>query len=378
MRMHDGRIELVGLDRALAADHHVGHHHQPVDPRVERAQPVRQLLRQHRDHAPREVHRGRAVLRLGIESRRRPSRSGRRRRSRRSGAMPLAAADRLAIDRVVEVARVLAVDRDQRHVAQVDAAAQSRGCTRVRQRFGQFEQQPPENSCGTANLRTAISISMPGSSTRAEHLDDAADRLHIALRLLDDLDHDHLAGLRPPAWPPGGTRMSCWMRWSSGTTIVTPRSLSRRPTSLLVRRSMTSTISPSGRPRRSVPPTRASTRSPCSTLLISCSGRKRSCPPSSRIRKPKPSRWPCTWPDDQIGARRDEQQAGLAVTHDAPGALELAEFASRARRATRPRACMRSASSSRRQRRARLGQCLQYGVRLDRVGLGIQWKFQRS
>ncbi|CFW39158.1 Uncharacterised protein [Bordetella pertussis] len=102
-----------------------------------------------------------------------------------------------------------------------------------------------------------------------------------------------------PCWAPlvslGGMRMSCLMRWSSGTTMDNPCSCRKRPTSLLVRRSMTSTMAPSGLPRYS-PDGLTRTRSPCSTLSISRGDRKISGPPSSRTRKPKPSRWPCTRP----------------------------------------------------------------------------------
>src|SRR5690554_3188470 len=63
-----------------------------------------------------------------------------------------------------------------------------------------------------------------------------------------------------------------------------PRSRKKRPTSLSVRRSSTSTIRPSSLPRYS-PSILARTRSPCSTLSISRGERKRSGPPSSRSKK---------------------------------------------------------------------------------------------
>jgi hypothetical protein len=51
------------------------------------------------------------------------------------------------------------------NVAQIYAFAEVASAnTLVGQRFGQPRALSDENSCGTANLRTAISISMPGSS----------------------------------------------------------------------------------------------------------------------------------------------------------------------------------------------------------------------
>ena len=74
-----------------------------------------------------------------------------------------------------------------------------------------------------------------------------------------------------------------------------PRSFKNRPTRRLVRRSMTSTMVPSGLPRYS-PDGLTSTRSPCKTFCISRADKKRSWPPASGTKKPKPSRWPCTRP----------------------------------------------------------------------------------
>ena len=58
-----------------------------------------------------------------------------------------------------------------------------------------------------------------------------------------------------------------------------------------------------------MPERRAVARSPCSTLCISAGLRKRSAPPSSGTRKPKPSGCPCTVP---------LMKSSLAVTQSSP------------------------------------------------------------
>ena len=92
-----------------------------------------------------------------------------------------------------------------------------------------------------------------GIGVVAEHLGDAADRLRVRRRRLDELDGDDLAGLAPCPRSAGGTRMSCAMRRSSGTSSSTPCSSCRRPTMRRFARSSTSTIAPSGRPRLVAP-----------------------------------------------------------------------------------------------------------------------------
>ena len=66
-RVHDGRIELVLRDPALGGHVHVADHAQPVDVRLERAELVRQRLRQHRNHAAREIDRRAALARVAVE-----------------------------------------------------------------------------------------------------------------------------------------------------------------------------------------------------------------------------------------------------------------------------------------------------------------------
>ena len=125
MATHHGRIETEVLQQTRLADAHVGGEAQPIDLGLERAQMVRQRGRQHRQHAPREVDRGAAFTRRDIE-----------RRTEADIMADIGDRDdqaetlrrRFGVDRVVEIARIGAVDGDERQGPQVDTA----GClTRV-------------------------------------------------------------------------------------------------------------------------------------------------------------------------------------------------------------------------------------------------------
>ena len=151
-----------------------------------------------------------------------------------------------------------------------------------------------EKMCGTPNLRTAISISMPGSSRSPS----TSTMRPVGCLKRDGCSTSSTLTIWPALALPGepATRMSWPMRLSSGAISHTPFSLSRRPMTWLLARETTSTMVPSRRPRRSVPVTFASTRSPCSTFCISLSDRNRSSPGSSGMTKPKPSRCALTLP----------------------------------------------------------------------------------
>ena len=120
MRAEHRRIELVAAELAVPGDRHLAHDRQPIDIRVERADAVRELLRQHRDHAARKIDRGAALARLDVE---------------RIGVLHVVADIRdgdpetkaallaRAVDRVVEVLRGLAIDGDELERAQIAPAA---------------------------------------------------------------------------------------------------------------------------------------------------------------------------------------------------------------------------------------------------------------
>ena len=126
MRVDDRRVELVGIDATVVAHDHVAHHGQALDLGVQRTQAVRQLLGQHRDDAAREVDRGGTLVGVFVDRLARlhvvaDVGDGHQQPPALEQRLAAAALEGLAVDGVVEVARVLAVDGDERHVAEVDA-----------------------------------------------------------------------------------------------------------------------------------------------------------------------------------------------------------------------------------------------------------------
>ncbi|CAJ0881046.1 hypothetical protein R76727_03343 [Ralstonia mannitolilytica] len=195
LRMHHRRVELERLDLPLGGDDRIADHAQAIDLRVQRAQAVGELLRQHRDHAAREVDRSRAVNRIGVQRMPRPD-VMRHVRNRHDQAPALAAADLdgLCIDGIVKVARVFTVDGHQRDVAQVDAAGQ----------IG-FAHHVGQCLClALRRLRKLVRHAVLAHRDfdlharvvdLTQHLDHAADRLHVAVRIFQDLHAHHLAHL---------------------------------------------------------------------------------------------------------------------------------------------------------------------------------------
>jgi hypothetical protein len=148
---------------------------------------------QHRDHAARKVHRSGTRLRFLIQ-----------RRARfhvmadvgdRDDQTPALARDRLAVHGIVEIPRVFAIDRDQRDVAQIDpalaVALADLGRQRLRLLQGRLGKLVGHRELAYRNLDLHARVfDLP------EDFDHPPDRLNVALRLLDDLDHDHLPGAR--------------------------------------------------------------------------------------------------------------------------------------------------------------------------------------
>jgi len=120
-------------------------------------------------------------------------------RDRHQQAPALAAAHLggLAVHRVVEVARVLAVDGDQRHVGEVDALPAVLRTDLVRQR-------PRVRDAGFGELVRHAVLAHRDLDLHArvvdlaQHLLDAADRLPVEARRLGQFHHHHLAGLGEP------------------------------------------------------------------------------------------------------------------------------------------------------------------------------------
>ena len=108
---------------------------------------------------------------------------------------PPAAPLLLAEHRVVEVARRLAVDGDQGQFAQVFAPLEV-GLAHLVRHFLVFIERCPGKLEGQIMLAQRDLDFHAWIGIVAEHLDDLADRLRKLARLLDDLDHHHLPGLR--------------------------------------------------------------------------------------------------------------------------------------------------------------------------------------
>ena len=188
-------VELIGRDLAFEADDHVADHRESIDLRHQGAEAVRDLLGQHRDHATREVHRCAALESITVERGTHAdvvAHVGDR--DQQSPAL-LATFERLAIDRVVEVACVFTVDGHERHVGEIDATGlvdRTDGvgqCQRLG--FGGRREDVRDVVLADRDLDLHARI-----VDLAEHFVDASDRLRVARRLLDDLDGDDLTGLR--------------------------------------------------------------------------------------------------------------------------------------------------------------------------------------
>ena len=123
-RAQQRRIELRACDATVVRDVHLAHESGALDFRHQRTEVIRQLLRQHRQHPVREIDAGRARVRVGIECGPRlhvMADIGDRHQQ------PPAAAAGLGVDRIVEVARVLAVNGRERDGAQVNPGTEACG-----------------------------------------------------------------------------------------------------------------------------------------------------------------------------------------------------------------------------------------------------------
>ena len=191
MRAHHGLVEARPRDDAFRRYLHVAHVAQAIDVRVQRAEPVRQCLGQHRHHAIRKVHRRAAPARLAIERRvcgHVVADVGDR------DDQPPAVALALAEHGVVEVARVGAVDRHERHVPQVLAAFLGFGrhfggpAARLVQRF----LRPVARNAVREDRDLGLDTGIVGA---ADDFDHAADRMAVLRRVLEHFDGHDVSGL---------------------------------------------------------------------------------------------------------------------------------------------------------------------------------------
>ena len=200
MRADHRRVELVGVDRAFAVDDHVADHRQPVLFGVQRAQAVGQLLGQHRDDAPREVHRRGALVGIVVDGLAgldvvADVGDGDDQPPALEQALAAAAREGLAVHRIVEVACILAVDGDQRHVAQVDAVASVGRAQLVGQRRGLGQRLGRKTVRHLVLAHRDLDLHA-GVVDLAQHLDDAAHRLRVHRWRFGQFDRHHLAHRR--------------------------------------------------------------------------------------------------------------------------------------------------------------------------------------
>ena len=192
---HRGK-ELVGADLATAGDKHVAHHAQTLDFRVQRTQAVGEFLRQHGYDAAREIHAGRTIVGIHVDGR-----AGihimadigncHQQAPALDGGLATAHGRRLTIHGVVEIARVLAVDRHQGHIRQVDALLLVLRTDLVRQRTRQRDTGVRELvwhavlAHGDLDLHARV-VDFP------QYLLDPTDRLAKQCGRLYQLHHHHL------------------------------------------------------------------------------------------------------------------------------------------------------------------------------------------
>ncbi len=196
MRVDHRGVELVGIDAAVAVHDHVADHRQAVLPGVQRTQAVGQLLGQHGDHAAREVHRGGALVGVVVDRLARlhvvaDVGNGNQQPPALQRRLAAAALERLTVHGVVEVARVLAVDRDQRHVGEVDAVLAVDGADAVGQRRRRGQRLGGELVRHLVLAHRDLDLHA-GVVDFAQHLGDTAHRLRMQRRRLGEFHRDHL------------------------------------------------------------------------------------------------------------------------------------------------------------------------------------------
>ncbi|MCY1291207.1 hypothetical protein D9M70_403880 [compost metagenome] len=199
-------VELVVDQLAGLREAHLADHRQAIDVRVQRAQAVGQLLRQHRHHALGEVHRVAALLRLVIQ--RRADLDVVRHVGDRHIELPAtgeqlpAAAVLLAIDGIVEVAGILAIDGDEWQVAQIDALFLVL-LLDFRPELARLLDHRFRPDVGNVVAAQGDVDFHARRHIVADHLDDVALRLEARGRPVGDLDLDELADLGAGGPPRG-------------------------------------------------------------------------------------------------------------------------------------------------------------------------------
>ena len=201
MAVHHTGVELIGMHLTLGGDQHVADHAQAIHIRVERAQAVGELFRQHGNHTAREVHTGRALV--GIHVNRIAvlhivTHIG----NRHQQTPALAATDlgRLAVHSIVKVARIFAINGAQRHIAQINATLAILGHHLFRQGLG-CRQTGFREHMGHAILAHRNFNFHAGVIHLPQHFQNAAYRLTKQGWSLGQFNHHHLPRLGLPRCP---------------------------------------------------------------------------------------------------------------------------------------------------------------------------------
>ena len=188
------RVVEIGLQRpAFGVERQIADHAEAVDVGVERADAVRQALGEHRQHGAGKVDAGAAAQAFAIERTARPHVVG---HVGDGDHQAVAGAHARDVDGVVEVARVLAVDGDERQRAQIAAADDVLGA-HVRGHVLRCEQGRRIELVGEAGSVRRGEDLEAWIAARAEHLHDVALQLTAraaAVALQPHLDHVVLIG----------------------------------------------------------------------------------------------------------------------------------------------------------------------------------------
>ena len=148
---------------AIRVQFHHRAHHQPIFPRIERADAVRQFLRQHGHGAIWKINGGAAQPRFAIQRRAAPH------VMRNVGnvhlQLPVAVLQAPYVHSIVEIARRFPVNRDNRQIRKSTRASRSASVTGCAPAAASANTSA-ENSCGKWCLRIRISTSTPNSPGR--------------------------------------------------------------------------------------------------------------------------------------------------------------------------------------------------------------------
>ena len=177
---------------------------QPNDIRIQTADAIAQALRQHRDDPIDEVNAVSAPQRLAIERATRHD-VGRDVRDVNS-EFPLATRELLDVDRIVEIACVVGVNRDDEFAPQILALLKTTRVDRIRDlvRLGQHFRRELERKIVLPDDREHVDA---GIGSPAEEFDDFAFGIHVT-RLPRFQPNDHFVGrLRPPGRPRDRARL---------------------------------------------------------------------------------------------------------------------------------------------------------------------------